>query len=92
MELPKEIKDAVEAIEALKESVYKDYEKEYNYIIENNVTDEKRLDDLLDKLLDYYEDKRFEDMFWNLLNYVETFDEGLGAMYRRVEKILTQGY
>lgn len=92
MELPKEIKDAVEAIEALKESVYKDYEKEYNYIIENKVTDEKRLDDLLDKLLDYYEDKRFEDMFWNLLNYVETFDEGLGAMYRRVEKILTQGY
>lgn len=90
--MAKEIKEAMETMDSSKKDIYLHYKKECDFIIENQVTDEKRLDGLLDKLLDFYDDKRFTDLFWKLVNYVETFDAGLGAMYRRVEEVLTQGY
>lgn len=90
--MAKEIKEAMETMDSSKKDIYLHYKKECDFIIENQVTDEKRLDGLLDKLLDFYDDKRFADLFWKLVNYVETFDAGLRAMYRRVEEVLTQGY
>ena len=90
--MAKEIKEAMETMDSSKKDIYLHYKKECDFIIENQVTDEKRLDGLLGKLLDFYDDKRFADLFWKLVNYVETFDAGLGAMYRRVEEVLTQGY
>ena len=90
--MAKEIKEAMETMDSSKKDIYLHYKKECDFIIENQVTDEKRLDGLLDKLLDFYDDKRLADLFWKLVNYVETFDAGLGAMYRRVEEVLTQGY
>ena len=87
-EKPNEIKDEMESTD----SAYLKYKKECDDIIENKVTDEERIEALFDKLLDFYDEQRFADLFWKLVNYVETYDSGLGAMYRRVEEVLTQGY
>ena len=87
-EKPNEIKDEMESTD----SAYLKYKNECDDIIENKVTDEERIEALFDKLLDFYDEQRFADLFWKLVNYVETYDSGLGAMYRRVEEVLTQGY
>lgn len=89
----KEIQEGMmETMDSSKEDIYLHYKKECDCVIENHITDEERLDSLLDKLLDFYDDQRFADLFWKIVNYVETFDSWLGPMYRRVEEVLTQGY
>ena len=44
------------------------------------------------QLLNYYDDEDFLDLFWKLINYVETFDRDIGILYRRQEELLNQGF
>ena len=60
-------------------------------IITNKETAENRINSTFDKLLDYHTDERMMILFWKLINYVETFDEETGALYRRVEELLNEG-
>lgn len=60
-------------------------------IITNKETAENRITVTFDKLLDYHTDEHMMKLFWKLINYVETFDEETGALYRRVEELLNEG-
>lgn len=60
-------------------------------IIWNKVKDEAVLREEFECLLDCIEDERFSNQFWKLIKYVETFDRGFAAEFRRDEKRLTTG-
>ena len=55
------------------------------------MTDSDVLRAEFENLLDCVEDQRFSNQFWKLIRYVEGFDLGLAAEYRRIEKVLTTG-
>jgi hypothetical protein len=79
-------------IELLKIKAYAQCEAEYESIVGNGVTNESRIDALFDQIWSFIEEERFHDLFWKLVNYVETFDMGLGAEYRRLEELHFEGY
>lgn len=41
--------------------------------------------------LDFFDDEDFMELFWRLIAYVETFDNGIGTFYRRLEEDLNEG-
>ena len=51
--------------------------------MEENNTDGDYIESTLDRLLNFYEDEQFLELFWKLINYVETFDRDIGILYRR---------
>ena len=76
----------------LKNRVYAQCAAEYENIVENSITNERRINALFDHIWNFIEDDRFHDLYWKLVNYVETYDTGLGAEYRRLEEIHFEGY
>ena len=86
-----EIKKLVEELEKCKEAMYVLLKAEAKEIITNNIRDENRIDRLFDQILAYNPDERFLALFWEMIKYVETFDDGIGAFYRRIEKVLNTG-
>lgn len=82
---------SIEEIEKLKSQMYSLCVEELDSIVQNNIQDEKRIDKLFDHLLDFYYDGKFMDLFWKLIKYVESYDRGLGAQYRRIEELLNEG-
>ena len=56
--------------------------------MEENNTDGDYIESTLDRLLNFCEDEQFLELFWKLINYVETFDRDIGIMYRRQEELL----
>lgn len=52
-----------------------------------NVTDEEILENLFERICCMAEDELFYKLYYKLVNYVETFDGGLGSEYRRKLKI-----
>jgi len=60
--------------------------------MEENNTDGDYIESTLDRLLNYYDDEDFLELFWKLINYVETFDRGIGITYRRQEELLNQDF
>ena len=86
------LRSAMQKIELLKIKAYAQCEAEYESIVGNGVTNESRIDALFDQIWSFIEEERFHDLFWKLVNHVETFDIGLGAKYRRLEELHFEGY
>ena len=86
-----EIKKLVEELEKSKAVMYTLLKNETKDIVTNNVRDENRIDRLFDQILAYNPDEKFLALFWEMIKYVETFDDGIGAFYRRIEKVLNTG-
>lgn len=87
-----ELKQALERLEQLKKSHYYQCREDVKRIMEENNTDGDYIESTLDRLLNFYEDEQFLELFWKLINYVETFDRDIGIMYRRQEELLNRGY
>lgn len=87
-----ELSAAIKRLETLKNSVYSLCEAEYGAIVSNHVTDERRIDALFDQILSFIDDDCFHKLYWKLLSYVESFDTGLAACYRRMEEVHFEGY
>ena len=83
---------AIEKLEQLKRSAYTQCEAEYESIVSNGIKSESRIDALFDQIWNFIEDDNFHSLYWKLVNYVETFDTGLGAEYRRMEEVYFEGY
>lgn len=86
-----ELENALSRLEQLKKLHYYQCREDVKRIMEENNTDGDYIESTLDRLLNYYEDEQFLDLFWKLINYVETFDRGIGIMYRRQEELLNRG-
>ena len=41
---------------------------------------------------DFFDDEDFMELFWRLIAYVETFDNGIGTFYRRLEETMNEGF
>lgn len=87
-----ELLDSIKQLEHLKESAYLLCNAEFEAIVSNHLTNEDRIDALFDQLLCFVEDDCFHELYWKLVNYVETIDSGLGAYYRRIEDVYFEGY
>ena len=87
-----ELENALSRLEQLKKSHYYQCREDVKRIMVENNTDGDYIESTLDRLLNFYEDEQFLELFWKLINYVETFDRGIGIMYRRQEELLNRGY
>ena len=90
--LGEELLGSIMQLEYLKKSAYRLYNAEFEAIVSNHLTNEDRIDALFDQLLSFIEDDCFHELYWKLVNYVETFDTGLAACYRRIEEVHFEGY
>ena len=87
-----ELENALSRLEQLKKLHYYQCREDVKRIMEENNTDGDYIESTLNRLLNFYEDEQFLELFWKLINYVETFDRDIGIMYRRQEEILNRGY
>lgn len=90
--MDKELFDAIKRVEKIKSVMYEKCQRDVENIIANKITDEHRIDMVFDEIMDFFEDEDFLKLFWKLVNYVETFDRGIGAFYRRQEEVIHEGY
>lgn len=90
MEELKEIKDT---LHFLKMYVYTTLQQEVEAIQKNKVTDEETLVALFDRIMIMTEDEFFHNLYYKLINYVETFDRDFGSEYRsRLKSFLNSRY
>ena len=87
-----ELENALSRLEQLKKLHYFQCREDVKRIMEENNTDGDYIESTLDRLLNFYEDEQFLELFWKLINYVETFDRDIGILYRRQEELLNQGF
>lgn len=85
------LQPALNAIAALKKLAYEQCQTELQCILDRRVTDSGRIEALFDRLLDFFDDENFAVLFWELISYVEQFDSGISAFYRRMEELLHEG-
>lgn len=85
------IKESIIAAEKLKGKLYSLCESSVEWIIANKIQDLKQIDSVFDQILGFASEEPFNSLYWRLLNYLETFDEGAGAEYRRIEELLNEG-
>ncbi|MGM9632360.1 MAG: hypothetical protein ACI3XL_04635 [Eubacteriales bacterium] len=90
--MDKALYEAIKRVEKIKYVMYEKCQRDVEFIISNKITDEQRIDMVFDEIMDFFEDEDFLDLFWNLVNYVETFDTGIGAFYRRQEEVIHEGF
>jgi hypothetical protein len=90
--MDKALYEAIKRVEKIKSVMYEKFQSDVEFIISNKITDEQRIDMVFDEIMDFFEDEDFLDLFWNLVNYVETFDTGIGAFYRRQEEVIHEGF
>ena len=90
--MDKALYEAIKRVEKIKSVMYKKCQRDVEFIISNKITDEQRIDMVFDEIMDFFEDEDFLDLFWKLVNYVETFDTGIGAFYRRQEEVIHEGF
>lgn len=89
--IDKELGDAIQRLEQLKKVFLIELKQDVLYIIDNKITDEHYIESTLDMLLNFYDDERFLDLFWKLINYTESFNRDIGTIYRRLEETLNEG-
>ena len=89
--MSEELRQAAEKIVELKCIVHANCKTELTYIIENGITDEKRIEALFDEIINFHDDDAFMELFWALISYVDKFDRGISAFYRRLEELLHEG-
>lgn len=90
-DVPEYLAGVLESIDALKNIAYENYHKELQCIIHCNITDESRIEALFDEILNFYDDEKMMELFWTLMQYVESFNDGIAAFYRREEELLNEG-
>ena len=88
----KDLEDALKRLNQLRMLHLAQCREDVQRIIDNKITDENYIESTLDRTLNFYDDEEFLELFWKLINYVETFDTSIGASYRRLEEILNEGY
>ena len=86
----KEIENAINELIRLKKILLVQCREDVKNIIDNKVTAANYIESTLDKLLDFNDDENFMELFWQLIGYVETFDDGIGTFYRRLEEDLNE--
>lgn len=84
--------EAIKRVEKIKSVMYEKCQRDVEFIISNKITDENRIDMVFDEIMDFFEDESFLNLFWKLVNYVETFDRGIGTFYRRQEEVIHEGF
>lgn len=90
--MDKALYEAIKRVEKIKSVMYEKCQRDVEFIISNKITDEQRIDMVFDEIMDFFEDEDFLNLFWKLVNYVETFDTGIGAFYRRQEEVIHEGF
>ena len=85
------IKELERRVDILYTMLYAQRVRSVERIIMKHETDTEVLREEFERLLDYIEDKGFSNQFWKLIRYVEGFDIGFAAEFRRIEKVLTTG-
>ena len=90
--MEEKIKELEMKIDSLYIALYYELMSSIEKLIDNKVTDTEELSYTLERCLCCIEDKRIANQFWKLINYVETFELGLGAHFRRCEEVITEGY
>ena len=90
--MDKALYEAIKRVEKIKSVMYEKCQRDVEFIISNKITDEQRIDMVFDEIMDFFEDEDFLDLFWKLVNYVETFENGIGAFYRRQEEVIHEGF
>ena len=90
--MDKALYEAIKRVEKIKSVMYEKCQRDVEFIISNKITDEQRIDMVFDEIMDFFEDEDFLYLFWKLVNYVETFDTGFGAFYRRQEEVIHEGF
>jgi len=88
----KEIENAINELIRLKKILLVQCREDVKNIIDNKVTAANYIESTLDKLLDFNDDEDFMELFWQLIGYVETFDDGIGTFYRRLEETMNEGF
>lgn len=91
VEVPECLREALISIDALKKMAYENYHKELQCIIHCNITDENRIEALFDGILNFSDDEKMMELFWTLLHFVESFNDGIAAFYRREEELFNEG-
>ena len=84
------IKKAIEGIETLKNQMYQICFNDISDVINHNIQDKKRIELIFDHLLDFYFDEEVMSLFWQLINYVETFDQEMVKDYRKIAQELIE--
>ena len=87
----KEIENAINELIRIKKILLVQCREDVKNIIDNKVNAANYIESTLDKLLDFNDDEDFMELFWQLIGYVETFDDGIGTFYRRLEEDLNEG-
>lgn len=87
----KEIDSLLQAAEEAKGELYSLCESSVERIITNGIQDIKQIDSVFNQILGFVSEEKFNSLYWRLLNYLETFDKGAGAEYRRIEELLNEG-
>lgn len=85
------LRPALNAIASLKKLAFDQCQTELHYILDHKVTDNERIESLFDRLFDFFDDEDFTALFWTLIGYVEQFDTGISAFYRRMDELLQEG-
>jgi len=88
----KEIENAINELIRIKKILLGQSRENVKNIIDNKVTATNYIESTLDKLLDFFDDEDFMELFWRLIAYVETFDDGIGTFYRRLEETMNEGF
>lgn len=84
--------ESIKELKRIKDEIYHFCKEDVENIISNNIRDKKQIERLLDYLFVFNPDENFMALFWKMINYVETFDTGIGAFYRRLEELVNTGY
>ena len=85
------IKEEIGKLVQLKKLVLEKCQSDLAFIVENNITNESRIEALLDEILSFHDDDIFMELFWVLIDYAEKKELGLVSAYRRLEELLHEG-
>lgn len=78
-----ELRKAIEQEQGLRKIAYNLCKNDIEQILKNKVTDENRIDAVIDQILNFVTDEKFCELHRSLSDYVETFDSELADSYRR---------
>lgn len=81
----------IDGVEEITAKLHLIFTRELEAIIAGNVMDLSRIEFLFDQIWVFIDDKRMQDLYWRLINYVETFDTSIGSYYRRLEELYFEG-
>lgn len=64
------IKDVVEGISALRDVAYSQYSALVNQVLNDQITDERRLEQIMDGLVDFCDEERFLALYRSLCRHI----------------------